>query len=99
MALFNKKKQEVPQEPKQESKTDTVGKINHSLRPDEIDLLRECMKRTEDYYRGLLLLKQDWNAEKNEAAIAVIKVKLNMIDRLQEKTLYDGQSEYYRNLQ
>lgn len=46
-----------------------------------------------------LLLKQDWNAEKNEAAIAVIKVKLNMIDRLQEKTLYDGQSEYYRNLQ
>ena len=41
----------------------------------------------------------DWNAEKNEAAIAVIKVKLNMIDRLQEKTLYDGQSEYYRNLQ
>lgn len=27
------------------------------------------------------------------------KVKLNMIDRLQEKTLYDGQSEYYRNLQ
>ena len=35
----------------------------------------------------------------NEAAIAVIKVKLNMIERLQEKTLYDGQSEYYRNLQ
>lgn len=99
MALFNKKKQEVPQEPKQESKTDTAGKINLSLRPDEIDLLRECMKRIEDYYRGLLLLKQDWNAEKNEAAIAVIKVKLNMIDRLQEKTLYDGQSEYYRNLQ
>lgn len=99
MALFNKKKQEVPQEPKQEPKTDTVGKINLSLRPDEIDLLRECMKRTEDYYRGLLLLKQDWNADKNEAAIAVIKVKLNMIDRLQEKTLYDGQSEYYRNLQ
>lgn len=23
----------------------------------------------------------------------------NMIDKLQEKTLYDGQSEYYRNLQ
>ena len=44
MALFNKKKQEVPQEPKQEPKTDTVGKINLSLRPDEIDLLRECMK-------------------------------------------------------
>jgi hypothetical protein len=22
-----------------------------------------------------------------------------MIDKLQEKTLYDGQSEYYRNLQ
>ena len=27
------------------------------------------------------------------------KVRLNMIDKLQEKTLYDGQSEYYRNLQ
>ena len=37
--------------------------IGLSLTPDEIDLLRECMKRTEDYYRGLLLLKQDWNAE------------------------------------
>ena len=47
----------------------------------------------------LLLLKQDWNAAQNEAAIAMIKVRLNMIDKLQEKTLYDGQSEYYRNLQ
>ena len=47
-------------------------------------------------HRGL---KQDWNAAQNEAAIAMIKVRLNMIDQLQEKTLYDGQSEYYRNLQ
>ena len=70
-----------------------------SLTPDEIDLLRECMKRTEDYYRGLLLLKQDWNAEKNETAIAMIKIRLNMIDKLQEKTRYDGQSDYYKNLQ
>lgn len=70
-----------------------------SLTPAEIDLLRECMKRTEDYYRGLLLLKQDWNAEKNEAAIAMIKIRLNMIDKLQEKTRYDGQSDYYKNLQ
>ena len=73
--------------------------ISLSLTPDEIDLLRECMKRTEDYYRGLLLLKQDWNAEKNEAAIAMIKIRLNMIDKLQEKTRYDGQSDYYKNLQ
>ena len=57
------------------------------------------MKRTEDYYRGLLLLKQDWNADKNEQAIAIIKVKLNMIDCLQEKTLYDGQPECYRTMQ
>lgn len=70
--------------------------IGLSLTPDEIDLLRECMKRTEDYYRGLLLLKQDWNAEKNEAAIAMIKIRLNMIDKLQEKTRYDGQSDYYK---
>lgn len=73
--------------------------IGLSLTPAEIDLLRECMKRTEDYYRGLLLLKQDWNAEKNEAAIAMIKIRLNMIDKLQEKTRYDGQSDYYKNLQ
>lgn len=41
--------------------------ISLSLTPAEIDLLRECMKRTEDYYRGLLLLKQDWNAEKKRS--------------------------------
>ncbi len=57
-----------------------------SLTPDEIDLLRECMKRTEDYYRGLLLLKAGLERrEKTEAAIAMIKIRLNMIDKLQEK--------------
>ena len=59
----------------------------------------ECMKRTEDYYRGFAAAEAGLERRENEAAIAVIKVKLNMIDRLQEKTLYDGQSEYYRNLQ
>ena len=81
------------------SPTESGQKIQLSLTTDEINLLRECMTRTEDYYRGLLLLKQDWNADKNEQAIAIIKVKLNMIDHLQEKTLYDGQPEYYRNMQ
>ena len=81
------------------SPTESDQKIQLNLTTDEINLLRECMKRTEDYYRGLLLLKQDWNADKNEQAIAIIKVKLNMIDHLQEKTLYDGQPEYYRNMQ
>ena len=81
------------------SPTESGQKIQLNLTTDEINLLRECMKRTEDYYRGLHLLKQDWNADKNEQAIAIIKVKLNMIDRLQEKTLYDGQPEYYRNMQ
>ena len=79
MALFAKKK---PPEPAAADEQ----KISLALTPDEIDLLRECMKRTEDYYRGLLLLKQDWNAAQNEAAIAMIKVRLNMIDKLQEKT-------------
>lgn len=69
------------------------------LTHEEIDLMRECMKRTEDYYKGLLLLKQDWNPEQNEQAIAIIKTKLRMIDALQEKTLYEGQSEYFRSLQ
>ena len=84
---------------KQASMSEASETISLSLTPDEIDLLRECMKRTEDYYRGLLLLKQDWNAENNEAAIAMIKIRLNMIDKLQEKTRYDGQSDYYKNLQ
>lgn len=75
------------------------GKIELRLSPDEINLLRECMKRTEDYYRGLLILKQDWHAEQNKEIIAVLKVKLNMIDRLQDKTIFSGQAEYYRNLQ
>ena len=81
------------------SPTESGQKIQLNLTTDEINLLRECMKRTEDYYRGLLLLKQDWNADKNEQTIAIIKVKLNMIDHLQEKTLYDGQPEYYCNMQ
>ena len=51
MALFAKKN---PPEPAADEQ-----KISLALTPDEIDLLRECMKRTEDYYRGLLLLKQD----------------------------------------
>ena len=94
MSLFTKKA-ESPNEKAIES----GGKIELRLSPDEINLLRECMKRTEDYYRGLLLLKQDWNAEQNEHAIAVLKVKLNMIDNLQEKTIFKGQSDYYKNLQ
>ena len=82
-----------------ENRIETDGKITLKLTTDEINLMRECMKRTEDYYRGLLLLKQDWNAAGNEQAIAIIKVKLNMIDKLQEKTLYEGQPEYYRQMQ
>ena len=92
MALFAKKK---PPEPAPAEEL----KISLALTPDVIDLLRECMKRTEDYFCVLLLLIEDWIGAQNEAAIAMIKVRLNMIDKLQEKTLYDGQSEYYRNLQ
>ena len=84
MTLFAKKK---PPEPAAADEQ----KISLALTPDEIDLLRECMKRTEDYYRGLLLLKQDWNAAQNEAAIAMIKVRLNMIDKLQEKGVISGE--------
>ena len=45
MALFAKKK---PPEPAAADEQ----KISLALTPDEIDLLRECMKRTEDYYCG-----------------------------------------------
>ena len=68
-----------------EKAVESDGKIELRLSPDEINLLR--------------LLKQDWNAEQNEHAIAVLKVKLNMIDNLQEKTIFKGQSDYYKNLQ
>ena len=83
----------------QENEIESDGKLTLRLTPDEINLLRECMKRTEDYYKGLLLLKQEWNADQNEKAIAYIKLRVRMIDQLQEKTLYKGQPEYYRQMQ
>ena len=79
--------------------SETIGLSVFLWRRMKLICCVSVMKRTEDYYRGLLLLKQDWNAEKNEAAIAMIKIRLNMIDKLQEKTRYDGQSDYYKNLQ
>ena len=88
MSLFKKKEEAVD-----------PNLMTLQLTKDEINLMRECMKRTEDYYRGLQLLKQDWNPEKNERALAIIKIKLYMIDKLQEKTIYNGMPEYYRNLQ
>lgn len=87
---FIKKKKEEPLDP---------NLITLQFTKDEVNLMRECMKRTEDYYRGLQLLKQDWNPEKNERALAIIKIKLNMIDKLQEKTIYEGMPDYYKNLQ
>lgn len=93
MAFFQRSADKTAEE------TAAQDTIDLTLTKDEINLLRECMKRTEDYYRGLLLLKQDWNAAQNERSIAYIKLRLKMIDRLQEKTLYDGQPEYYRNMQ
>ena len=95
MALFKK----APVTDIQENEIESDGKLNLRLTPDEINLLRECMKRTEDYYKGLLLLKQEWNADQNEKAIAYIKLRIRMIDQLQKKTLYKGQPEYYRQMQ
>ena len=95
MALFKK----APVTDIQENEIESDGKLTLRLTPDEINLLRECMKRTEDYYKGLLLLKQEWNADQNEKAIAYIKLRVRMIDQLQEKTLYKGQPEYYRQMQ
>ena len=51
--------------------------IGLSLTPAEIDLLRECMKRTEDYYRGLLLLKQDWKKHGMTDNLTTIKIYSN----------------------
>ena len=70
----------------------------YQFTPKEIDLLSECIARTKNYYEGLLLLKQDWNKEQNEAVIPMIKAKIRMLDELQDRTTYIGQSEIYKNL-
>ena len=40
---------------KANKENNTSGHIQLDLTYDEVNLLRECMKRTEDYYRGLIL--------------------------------------------
>ena len=77
----------------------TSGHMQLDLTYDEVNLLRECMKRTEDYYRGLILLKSEWHPEQNKDVLSYMKAKVRLIDNLQEKTLYDGQPEYYRQMQ
>ena len=73
-------------------------KQDYTFTHAEIDLLSECIKHTEDYYKGLLMLKKDWNPEGNEEAIAIIKCKLRTLEELQDRTTYIGQSDYYKNL-
>ena len=70
----------------------------YQFTPKEIDLLSECIARTKNYYEGMLLLKQDWNRDKNEAIIPLIKAKIRMLDELQDRTTYIGQTDTYKNL-
>lgn len=37
--------------------------------------------------------------EQNKDVLSYMKAKVRLIDNLQEKTLYDGQPEYYRQMQ
>ena len=69
----------------------------YSFTKDEIDLLSECIKRTTEYYKGWLLMKQDFSSQKNEESIAYIKAKIRILDDLQERTSYIGQSDIYKN--
>lgn len=48
---------------KANKENNTSGHMQLDLTYDEVNLLRECMKRTEDYYRGLILLKSEWHPE------------------------------------
>ncbi len=50
----------------------TSGHIQLDLTYDEVNLLRECMKRTEDYYRGLILLKSEWHPEQNKDVLSYV---------------------------
>ena len=81
-----------------EKKPNAQQQERYMFTHDEIDMLSECIRQTEDYYKGLLLLKQEWNKEQNEDQIAYIKAKIRMLDELQDRTTYIGQSEYYKNL-
>lgn len=69
----------------------------YSFTKDEIDLLSECIKRTTEYYKGWLLMKQDFSDQKDETGIAYIKAKIRILNDLQERTSYIGQSEIYKN--
>lgn len=75
-------------------------------------LLRAAKRNAEQYadselavkdkllnYRGLILLKSEWHPEQNKDVLSYMKTKVRLIDNLQEKTLYDGQPEYYRQMQ
>lgn len=50
----------------------TSGHMQLDLTYDEVNLLRECMKRTEDYYRGLILLKSEWHPEQNKDVLSYV---------------------------
>ena len=70
----------------------------YQFTPKEIDLLSECIARTKNYYEGMLLLKQDWNKDLNEAVIPMIKAKIRMLDDLQDRTTYIGRERYSKIL-
>lgn len=70
---------------KANKENNTSGHIQLDLTYDEVNLLRECMKRTEDYYRGLILLKSEWHPEQNKDVLSYMKAKVRLIDNLQEK--------------
>lgn len=57
---------------KANKENNTSGHMQLDLTYDEVNLLRECMKRTEDYYRGLILLKSEWHPEQNKDVLSYV---------------------------
>ena len=84
---------------KEENNPDAEPNIyeKYSFTKDEIDLLSECIKRTTEYYKGWLLINEDFSNQKDETRIAYIKAKIRILNDLQERTSYIGQSEIYKN--
>lgn len=69
---------------------------SYAFTREEIDLLSECIRHTQEYYEGLLLLKEGWNKDQNEQSAAMIKTKLYMLQKLQDRTSYMGQADIYK---
>lgn len=63
---------------------------------EEIDIISECIKHTQEYYLGWMMLYNDWNPERHKEQLKATKEKLRILEELQRRTTYIGQSDIYK---